>query len=421
MVFDWIIIGGGISGIVLSEILTRENHSVLLIDKDKQLASETTKVFHEWIHTGSLYTLIPDKLTTLKFLLGAIDDILEFYSSFERMNLIPTESGLHINESSDWFSPNYITFKFKRRKRNLPWALTTARSEYLIKQIKKHDWLRRRAGVIDEFKINKKSSIINNLIEYYMGKGNFYPQECSDFTTDSRNILRDLIATSISNGLELSLDNPVIRIENHNGKKVVVCDKSTFKASNVALCAGKNIADFIDVGVKTSYAPIGVVKGLEESAKSFVELDYFPKNCINLITKPGGIGLIGGISFNNSEKAESYIQYVIKEQKKRFNGIEVIGTYLGEKNEITFKDQSRNYLFHIVPDSSGVWAIVPGKFTLGFSLAPEFYRRVYKRNPKKHFKTITDSGLYSKYVSDTLWHELAMIDNKGKNGNDTTA
>ena len=31
--FDWIIVGGGISGISLSEILTREGHSVALIEK----------------------------------------------------------------------------------------------------------------------------------------------------------------------------------------------------------------------------------------------------------------------------------------------------------------------------------------------------------------------------------------------------
>ena len=31
--FDWIIVGGGIAGISLSEILTREGHSVALIEK----------------------------------------------------------------------------------------------------------------------------------------------------------------------------------------------------------------------------------------------------------------------------------------------------------------------------------------------------------------------------------------------------
>ena len=67
--YEWGVIGGGITGIAVSEILTREGHSVILIDKNQKLASVTTREFHEWIHTGALYTLIPDKLKTLKFYL----------------------------------------------------------------------------------------------------------------------------------------------------------------------------------------------------------------------------------------------------------------------------------------------------------------------------------------------------------------
>ena len=406
MKYEWVVVGGGVAGIVLSEILTREGHSVLLIDKGEKLACETTKIFHEWIHMGSLYTLIPDRLTTLKFLLGAIDDLLEYYSCFERMNLRPTESGLAVDGSAGWFAPNYINFKYRRRRLNLPWSLGTARSSYLIKKIKEHDWLRRRGGVIDEFKIGMYRSILKTYKEVVKGKGKFYNVETPDFTTHSRHILRDLVATAINNNLELSLGNPVLKIENHNGQKVVVTEKSTFKAANVIVCAGKNISDFMDVGVKTSIAPIAVVKGLDKDAKSFVELDYIVKNCINLVTKPGGVGLIGGISLNSEDKAREYIKNVIEQHKKLNKDIEVVDTYMGYKNEIVFKDQDRNYLFHIVPSGEGIWAVVPGKFTLGFSLATEFYRRIYKKNPRKVFNTVTDTGEHAGYVSDTLWYEL---------------
>ena len=112
--YEWAVIGGGAAGIAISEILTREGHSVILIEKNEKLAAETTREFHEWIHTGSLYTLLPDDMTTLKFVLGSIDDLIEYYSSFERMNLIPTMKGLKINHREDgWFYSNYINFKFR--------------------------------------------------------------------------------------------------------------------------------------------------------------------------------------------------------------------------------------------------------------------------------------------------------------------
>ena len=150
--FDWIIVGGGVAGISLCEILSREGHSVALIEKNNKLASETTREFHEWVHTGSLYTLERNKMETLKYVLGSLDDLLEFYSSYSKMNLKPSDQGLKITETEKgWFNPNYINFKYriKNRKFLLPWLLNVSRSITLINRIRKHDWLRRRAGILE--------------------------------------------------------------------------------------------------------------------------------------------------------------------------------------------------------------------------------------------------------------------------------
>ena len=135
--YEWVIVGGGITGISLSEILAREGHSVLLVEKDEKLASKTTRDFHEWMHTGSLYTLVPDKLVTLKYILGAVDDLLEYYSSFKNMNLAPTENGLNIKDNTGWFNKNYIHFKYrvKGRKLTFPWLLGISRSKFLIEYL----------------------------------------------------------------------------------------------------------------------------------------------------------------------------------------------------------------------------------------------------------------------------------------------
>ena len=161
-------VGGGIAGISIAEILTREGHSCVLIEKNETLASETTREFHEWLHTGALYTLIPDRLRTIKFILGAIDDLLEYYSSYNCMNLRATEQGLAVEEiSNGWFDENYIHFKFRLRGRKLtfPWIFGVARAIFLIEKIKKHDWLRRRAGEIEPFKKDKTKSIIKHFIK----------------------------------------------------------------------------------------------------------------------------------------------------------------------------------------------------------------------------------------------------------------
>ena len=40
------------------------------------------------------------------------------------------------------------------------------------------------------------------------------------------------------------------------------------------------------------------------------------QNCINILTKGNGIGLIGGITLKNREDCDKYINFVINEHKK---------------------------------------------------------------------------------------------------------
>ena len=415
--YEWAVIGSGIAGISIAEILTRQGHSVILIEKNETLASETTREFHEWLHMGSLYTLVPDKLKTLRFVLGAIDDLIEYYSSFKRMNLLPTEMGLKISkESENWFNDNYIHFKYRIRGRKItfPWILGVARSIQLVEKIHKHDWLRRRAGELSPFYKDSKKRIMSIFTELIGSDDLFKTVRTPDFTINSRSLLKDLVATSIENGLEISVGNTIEKIEKRSNYKLLVGSKENIQAKNIALCNGAGIKQFSEVKTKESFAPIAVVSGLTKDTKSFVELDYFTKNCINLLTKTDDYGLAGGISLSKRSECDKYLDYVIKEHQKFMPSIKEVSRYVGVKSEITFKNQPRGYLYHIVNTEEGVWALIPGKFTLSFSMAPEFYRRVYKTNPKKHFKTSTAKSEIKKIVSETVWEDVLINERKGQ-------
>jgi hypothetical protein len=422
--YEWVVIGSGIAGIITSEILSREGHKTILIEKNEKLASETTRDFHEWMHVGSLFTLIPDNLKTLKFILGAIDDLFDFYSSYKRMNLLPTEDGLDINgDVNGWFiKNNFINFKFRVQGRKIvfPWLIGIARSIFLIQKIQEHDWLRRRAGIINPFKYKWKE-ILYILKQILLHKDKFYAVKTPDFTMNSRALLRDMVATSIDKGLVISTSNKFIKYEKTNGGYFVVTEKETFFSKNIALCSGGNIANFVDAHVKKSYAPMAVVDNVSNETKSFVELDYYPKNCINIITKDKNIGLVGGISFNDENKCDRYIEEVIKKHKIYQPNLKVLKKYNGVKCEFIIKGEPRNYLYHIKEIENNVWMVIPGKFTLGFSIGPEFYRKVYNKNPKRHFSTTTNNTKANNLVTNTVWQDAINNNNiqKGNNyGND---
>ena len=409
--FEWIVVGGGVAGISLSEILTREGHSVALIEKKDKLASATTREFHEWFHTGSLYTLLKDDMKTLKYILGSLDDLLEFYSSFPKMNLRPTDKGLKIADNNKgWFSPNYINFKYrlKNRKLILPWLYTIARSIALIDGIRKHDWLRRRAGILESVTTEYYFSILKNLLKIAASSNKFYKIETTDFTTNSRVLLKDMIATAEKNGLEIFTKNELLEIKNSNNNIIANCSNDNFQAKNMVVCLGDEIEKFSDLKINKSYAPIAVVKNIKADTKSFVELDCFKKNCINIVTKGKSFGLIGGISLSKKVEVQKYFDFMINEHKKLNPGIEILEKYIGVKNEIFQKKENRNYLFHINPSRKykNVWSVIPGKFTLVFSMAPEFYRIVYKKNPRKFFNTSSDTGNFSHLIEETVWGEI---------------
>tara|TARA_B100001564_G_C20624531_1_gene664035 strand:- start:190 stop:1434 length:1245 start_codon:yes stop_codon:yes gene_type:complete len=408
--YDWAVIGGGIAGISLSEILTREGHSVALLEKNSKLASSTSSEFHEWVHTGSLYTLLKDDMKTLKYILGSLDDLLEFYSSFNNMNLIPTSKGLKINETNKpWFNPSYINFRYriKNRKFILNWIYAAARSLTLIEEIRNHDWLRRRAGILDKVTSEYYLPILKNFLKLINSDMKFFEIESTDFTTNSRNLIRDMISTSCNNGLDIFTEAELIKIDKSDKYNVINTSKGDFNAKNVVISLGGELDKFSDVNVKKNYAPMIVVKNVSDQTKSFVELDYFKNNCINIIRKSNTYGLIGGISLKNEEDLEKYFDYMIKEHKKNNPEIEVVKKYVGIKNEISIEKESRNYLFHInqVQGYKNVWSAIPGKFTLAFSMAPEFYRIVYQKNPRKFFQTFEDKGETPNLVAETVWED----------------
>jgi len=189
---------------------------------------------------------------------------------------------------------------------------------------------------------------------------------------------------------------------------VANCSNGSFQAKNMAVCLGGDIEKFSDLKINKSYAPIAVVKKIKSDTKSFVELDCFKKNCINIITKGKSFGLIGGISLSKKHQVQKYFDFMINEHKKINPEMEVLEKYIGIKNEVFQKKENRNYLFHINSSKKykNVWSVIPGKFTLAFSIAPEFYRIVYKKNPRKFFDISSNINDVSDLIEETVYGKI---------------
>ena len=83
---DFAVVGGGIAGLAIAELLQRSGASVVLIEKNKTLCSEASGEQQGWFHTGALYTALPDQFF-FRAMVGNLDDLIDYYRAFPNMNL----------------------------------------------------------------------------------------------------------------------------------------------------------------------------------------------------------------------------------------------------------------------------------------------------------------------------------------------
>lgn len=360
---------------------------------------ETTNVYHEWFHTGTLYTILADKLRTTRYCLGAVDDLLEFYSGFQRMNLLPGSRGFSVN-GPGWFDRNQVEYRYQKSILHPWWAFSVARARWLVEEIKTHDWLRRKAGSShDGFRFNPLM-----IFKHFSLEKSTETVTSPDMGIRTQEILGDLVKSFVLQGGKIETNKKVISVKENKTSCEVRCQAGKrFLSRKILYCCAQGVTRLRpEIPIKISYAPMHVCHGLAGDAKSFVELHPNPSKCINLIVKERGFGLAGGISFEKQEQAKAYSEYLWREHSRRNPKLKLIESYMGLKQEALIPGQPRNYLYHILPLSTRQWAVILGKFTLMFSMAPEFARLALGKNPPR-------SATEPKISSDTQNQHSSLI------------
>ena len=144
---------------------------------------------------------------------------------------------------------------------------------------------------------------------------------------NSRILLTDLLNTYERGSNSVLVNCEVTKITDLGSHVEVESNIDKFKSRHVAICCADGISKFTRTTVKISYAPMFAVKGIDDEAESFVELDYFPKACINLLNKGNGYGLAGGISVKSRDEIKPYCHYCIDLHNKRNPNMKVLDMY----------------------------------------------------------------------------------------------
>lgn len=416
-IWDFVVVGGGIAGLAIAELLSRSGWGVALIEKNAKVCQEASAEQHGWFHFGSLYSIFPNN-QYMRTLVGGIDDLLAYYSQFPGMNITVNGSGKleFPGYEGSWFcerpieyivcarnDPDFDLRSFDGLNRYLKKLFFLASWEFAIKQfISRHqrfhkfDWRSGqasqwipKAGWADysrEVISKPENRDIRLDVDTHFRVIGF------DRPMNSHAIISDLLRSFLTSGGSLVLNETVISFDTTKGVHTrVVTEKRKYTTKGMVVCAGKWLRELAGERVKLKVVVSPLLVTFPAVCDShFVRLTPFVEKSINhLLHTVNGVtySVIGGGYYADPEdhgavlRAKEQLVCNAKAVFPRLACAQVRETYVGYKTEVAPEKGERNYQYFIRHIGEGVYTVIPGKFSLAFSLAVNFYKRVVGGEP----------------------------------------
>jgi glycine/D-amino acid oxidase-like deaminating enzyme len=442
--YDYAIVGGGIAGLAAAEMFARHGYRVVLCERNDLLCQEASASQHGWFHFGSLYCMFPQP-QFLRTLVGGVEDLIDHYATAPGMNMRVGNTGsLYFEQRPGaWFRDEPIEYviaarndpDFNMRRFDGVWKYLQklfflGTWEIGIKQFisrhqrfHKHDW-RGRGEASAAVMIPKAgwSDYSRDVIKKPDGRdaqldtNTHFQVQGFDRPMVVGAILRDLVGSFLANGGRIETNCDVTDIDKAEDGKRLTTSKGPIFARHVILAAGKWTSRVLpELKSKVVVSPLLVVYPAV-SKLNFVRMTPFVEKTINHLhheVEGKNYSLIGGgyaadpDDAAGIETATSQLQAMAIKAFPAIAGAEVTGTYLGYKTEISAKVGERSYQYFIRAVDDHMTAIVPGKFSLGFSLAVNLFKKTIGQQPSAQMKSFTDQALVERYIGFTKHASIA--------------
>lgn len=377
---DFIVVGAGIAGIAIAEILQRSGQHVLLLEAENILASVASSQHQSWFHTGALYAAFPNN-NIFKSLIRNLNCIRYYYNGFPNMNLGQDQCIFDI-ENDGWFGKNR-TFYFYVSPAEKEISLYKKPFWYLATLIAKS-----RLAWFDSIdlsgKINRKLSRLypsfglsrSNKLKCFDSWFERAPTVLISYDRllNSTLIINDLIKSFLYFGGTIKLKSKVKKI---NKNTLVINDSECLEAKNIILTTGKALKYFVgNDRIRVIKSPMLVVAPALSDV-NFVRLSINPSKIFNHYcheTSEGYYSVIGNAEYYKENELIDLdvLKFNLLNEANKFFGTSAklsnSELFFGYKTELPNIGQLRNYLYHFVEQDNHIIAL-PGKLSFAFSLA----------------------------------------------------
>ncbi|HVJ88188.1 MAG TPA: FAD-dependent oxidoreductase [Labilithrix sp.] len=381
------VLGSGIAGLSLAEILSRNGWKITLLDNVMELGGDASRSTQNWLHTGWLYAGLPSA-SAMQGCATSLQLFAKTYGSVlppDVVNVVADDTGVKYPSSrSGWFSAERVHYAF-------------ALSSYDLSPLQRLGWKHyldavilgrlRRLGYATEPVRDLPEGLIR-LMNHWEGDENGHTKyrliRSTDARIDTKRVLSSLLRMLGEDAdVVLGADCELVR----NGNRTAVRVNGELHAPDLCVvAAGKSIprllaqigANEIADDFKSISSPIVVLRRALDLPNFIRFTPNLPETINHIKFDTGGVDVstIGSYDFHPADQKPDISPFVEKVCKRlAVSPSEVVGSYYGTKTELTGK-LARRYNHAVDAVNDNTFFAIAGKFSQFPLLVNEFAGRL---------------------------------------------